>query len=417
MGMVIPLKAKLGLGIIVGYATYTAYISIRTNLEINRRSKLFGAKAERKSNVPLKFEVLNIGGRFENPFPEYRAQSLFEFVLSRILELFEGRSRGKLPKSNEVLRELLPVYKPNFQLLFNNSDSKESEFIKNLPPLCDRLTFTWLGQSCSYFQLSNISFLTDPIFEDYIINKTIGPKRITPSPCKLNELPVPDFVMVSHNHPDHLEEASIKEIGNKSTWIVPLGLKKYLARRGIYKTLEMSWWERQPIDIKNNNNNDKYEIVCLPALHWSGRYVYDSNSSLWCSFLILKNGKSIFYHAGDTGYSKELFKEIYKIYGPTKFSMLPIGQYCPQWHQKSRHITPEEAVKIMDDMHSEKIVGVHWGTFILSSEWFLEPKVLFEKFARDLNKQDDILVPKFGETFCVDINSSSKNKEDIEIQK
>lgn len=89
--------------------------------------------------------------------------------------------------------------------------------------------------------------------------------------------------------------------------------------------------------------------------------------------MILKKGRSIFYHGGDTGYVDGLFKKIGDKYGPITLAALPIGQYCPEWHQKPRHISPLESIKMMKEMKVENMVGVHWGTFTLSSEDYLEP--------------------------------------------
>ena len=139
-------------------------------------------------------------------------------------------------------------------------------------------------------------------------------------------------------------------------------MKSKLARKGIYKVIEMDWWDT--IDITNyisDNLSDKYEIECVPSMHWSGRYVIDSNQSLWCSYVIKRNGESLVYHAGDTGYLKELFDVIGKRCGPIKLALLPIGQYCPSWHQKPRHISPEEALRICSQVQASFMKGVHWG--------------------------------------------------------
>ncbi|OWB56727.1 hypothetical protein B5S28_g2640 [[Candida] boidinii] len=465
----VSLKVKIGLGILASYTTYTGYIYIRTQLEIYKRKKLFETSESQDSQKQQQqqqkqqqqqnssddnnnqiilsdsdesniYKTLSVAGRFENPFPEYRPQTLFEFLLTRVLELFEGRTRGGAPKNEKELRELLPIYKPDLELIHSTSQGKqflESNSVQDnneLPPLCDRLTFTWFGQSCSLVQLSHFTFLTDPLFENYIVSKSMGPRRITPAAAKLDELPIPDFVMVSHDHPDHLEDESVRYLGNKTTWIVPLGVKKFLSKRGIYNVIEMDWWEKVQLSTENitklsstssstNNNEsdihntkiirtDKYEVVCLPSMHWSGRYMADSNSTLWCSFMILKNDKPIFYHAGDTGYSPGLFKYISKKYNNVKLAMLPIGQYCPQWHQKPRHISPEEAVLIMKDLNCHKMLGVHWGTFVLSSEHFLEPKEKLEKIAIDENKKNNILVPGFGRTLIMDMTKMNHDNDD-----
>jgi L-ascorbate metabolism protein UlaG (beta-lactamase superfamily) len=220
---------------------------------------------------------------------------------------------------------------------------------------------------------------------------------------------------VSHNHPDHLDEEVIRSVNNKATWIVPLGVRKYLARHGIHNIIEIDWWDRVRISSKDNN---VYEIACTPSMHWSGRTLFDSNQSLWCSFLLLKNDKPIVYHAGDTGYVNDLFTKIAERYGPgVKLAMLPMGQYCPQWHQKPRHINPEECFKIMNDLQAKKMVGIHWGTFVLSSEYFLEPKVRLEALTKNYKRQNDVFAPHFGKTYILDISKDDEpDKGFVEVR-
>lgn len=388
--MPLSIKARFGLGLLGSYASYSAVIQALTYYEIEKRDREF--EITNTEDCCNKYSTLHLLGRFENPFPEYRALTLFEFGLSRLLELFEGSTRGGAPTDPKEIRRLLPIFQPDLDLLWNNSKRSTQ-----LPLLSERLVYTWLGQSCAYLQISGISFLTDPIFEDYIVNKYIGPKRITPSPVQLKDLPVPDYTLVSHNHPDHFEEESIEKLGNSTTWVVPLGLRNFLGRKGIHNVIEMKWWQR--VSLPKGTDNHSYEIVCLPAMHWSGRFLYDSNTSLWCSFMILRDGRSLFYHAGDTGFTAGLFQQIQEKYGPTLLAMLPIGQYCPQWHQKSRHINPKEALDIMDQLKAKYAVGVHWGTFILSSENFLEPKTLFEE--ESLKNGKRAFVPDFGKTMVI----------------
>jgi len=416
----LSLKAKLGLGVVASYTSYAFYVSYAANREITKRAQLERARSEEsslfKETLPStfvdKYLSFTVAGRFENPFEEYRVQTLFEFFLSRVLELFEGKGRGNVP-SQKRLRDLLPINEPDFELL------KETSLLDNfklgsdaldpqIPKLQDRLTFTWLGQSCAFVQISGVNFLTDPLFSNYLVNSILGPKRISPSPCKLDELPKPHFIMVSHNHPDHFDEEVAEGVRNESTWIVPMGLRKTLAKKGIYNTIELDWWDRVKLPVAEDPNNN-YEVACTPAMHWSGRHLLDSNSTLWCSFLILKNGEPIFFHAGDTGYVHDLFKMIGEKYGyGTKLAMLPCGQYCPQWHQKPRHINPEECIKIMDDLKAKKVVGVHWGTFVLSSEHFLEPKLKLEELAKNLNKIHDVFAPDFGKTTIFDMRDDNK---------
>ncbi|ODV86678.1 hypothetical protein CANARDRAFT_195500 [[Candida] arabinofermentans NRRL YB-2248] len=435
------LKAKLGLGILVTYSTYSTYTYFLTQREIQKRHDDHNSRNLKPDTSRVaRFLPMLINGRFENPFTEYRPQTIFEFFAMRILELFEPGKKGGLPKSTEELRKELPIREPDFELIKSNHSSLEtpqlpspvedsdpklnplpvhSEDIHHdgsqiLPDLNNRLTFTWFGQSCSLFQISNLTFLTDPLFENHLVSKLLGPKRITESPVSLDELVeqvVPDYVMVSHDHPDHFEESAIKKLGNRVTWIVPVGIKRLLSKHGVSNVIEMSWWDRVQLPVtskttkSNGKDNDIYEVVCIPAMHWSGRCLLDTNSTLWCSFLVLKNGKSVVLHCGDTGYSADLFKSVGEIYQPITLGLLPIGQYCPQWHQKPRHIDPAESLQIMEDLKINRIVGVHWGTFILSSEKYLEPKQKLLELAEVRNLQNRAVVPDFGKTIVMEIDS------------
>ncbi|KAG7854576.1 hypothetical protein KL939_004849 [Ogataea angusta] len=418
--MVLALRWKIGLGVLAAYSGYTTYIYVRAQQEIRRRQEAKAKQLEAGHDDcdNCQYDTLLVNGRFENPFPEYRPQTLFEFFAMRILDLCEFGRRGGLPSTKDELRSSLPIVKPDTELLEATANGRVTQHGDKLPPLSDRLTFTWFGQSCSLLQVGNVSFLTDPLFENHLVNKLFGPKRIAPAAMSLDELmetvAIPEFVLVSHDHPDHLEVESVRKIGNKSIWVVPIGVRHFLAKHGVSNVIEMNWWDRIPLET---NTPDKYEIVCVPAMHWSGRQLIDTNKTLWCSFLILRNDKSIAFHCGDTGYSPDLFQLIGRKYGPVKFAALPIGQYCPQWHQRPRHISPVEAIRIANDMSIEKMVGVHWGTFILSSEQYMEPKQKLEELARTQGRTKSILVPEHGQTMIFDTSSIDllNEKDPIEV--
>ncbi len=432
------LKKKVLFSVLGVYVGYNSYVSINTNYEIYRREQEFlkrkkieTAIGERvntefeeindqdEENFKNKFKSLKINGRFENPFNEYRTQTIFEFLLARIFELFDSEGHGKNHglTDREELDKYLPVYEPDFELLRLNKFQEGYQTNTNtdtnininkikdeilLPSLKNRLTFTWIGQSCAFIQISGLNFITDPQFSNHLINNFIGPKRIVRSPCEVKALPNIDYVLISHNHPDHLDNESIKKIGNKATWIVPLGLGNYLSKFGVNNVIELNWWDRMELPINNNNNiNEKFEILCVPAMHWAGRGLLDTNESLWGSFLIFKNEEPILYHVGDTGYCPELFQNLSKKVlnsKPIKLSMIPIGSYDPEWHQRPRHVNPEESYKIFKDIKGIKMVGVHWGTFICSSENFLDPI----KRLKNINDAG-VLIPEFGKTWIMDI--------------
>ncbi|KAI5953584.1 hypothetical protein KGF54_002956 [Candida jiufengensis] len=437
------LKFKIGIGLISLYTSFEVYLHLRTYYLIeSRKNEYQKLKITGNSNDLdyRKFKSSTIAGMFVNPFEEYRPQTAFEFLLVRIMELCESiygnafEKHKKLPNPHNghiEIEDELKSFKPdleryrnnskilqeclktnNFQSLFNS----KGWFLKTDISIHQQLLFTWLGQSCTLFQISGINFLTDPIISNHLITPNFGPKRLTKSPLDLEDIKYAtnnklDFILVSHDHPDHLEMDLVSKIRNDSTWIVPLGLKQKFARRGIHKVIELDWWDKLDITkyiTTDKNFPDKYEIECVPSMHWSGRHVIDSNTSLWCSFILKRNGESLIYHAGDTGYSKELFDIIGRRSGPITLALLPIGQYCPSWHQKPRHISPEEALKICDQVSAKFMKGIHWGTFKLSGEPILEPKNLLAGLTKNLGKSDVYKVPEFGLTYLYDLN---KDKE------
>lgn len=396
----LSLKAKIGIGIVASYSVYSCCSILLSNREIAKR------QAKYKKNSAEKFRPLSIFGKYQNPFLNYEHETLFHFAFNQIRKLFSAR------ETQLIDRDELPLHQPNLDLIFNNlqinndiGQSAGSMILPQYPLLNNRILFTWLGQSCAFVQISNLSILTDPIFNDYIISKKFGPKRITKSPVQLHDLPVPELVLVSHNHPDHLEQDSIGKLSDKSSvWVVPKGVKQELLDNKVPedKILEMTWWEKLDISkIVNGSGKmeieNKWEIVCLPSMHWSGKYLIDSNKSLWCSYLVVKNGKAVFYHVGDTGYNKELFQTIGNLYPKgVELIMAPIGQYCPDAN-KSRHINPEEAIEIMQDVNGKRLIGVHYGTFVLSTEHYLEPKIRLQQ-ARKLCLDKVVDPGEFGKT-------------------
>lgn len=418
-------KSKIGLALLASYTSFEVYMHTRTSSIIKQRSEQFH---QTDSDV-LKYKSATILGMFVNPFEEYRPQTAFEFLSVRIIELFESFYANKIEIHDKYptpegdfasVDHLLKTFRPNYALMRHNSQvlakciaMDDFSALYKSGKLGNQMLFTWLGQSCSLVQVSGINILTDPIFGDHLINQNFGPKRLVKSPMTLQDVRYAtadklDFVFVSHNHPDHLDLQAAKEIGNSATWIVPLGLKLSLARKGIYNVVEMDWWDKIPLNKYITQNDsvlpDEYEIVCVPAMHWSGRHVVDSNTSLWGSFILQKNGQSVLYHAGDTGYVKDLFDTIGRKFGPVMLSLLPIGQYCPSWHQKPRHISPEESLQIASAIDSKYVLGVHFGTFKLSSEPILEPKNKLLDLAKQQGKLNYYKVPEFGLTYLYQLD-------------
>ncbi|KAL0073902.1 beta-lactamase superfamily domain-containing protein [Phycomyces blakesleeanus] len=232
------------------------------------------------------------------------------------------------------------------------------------------ITFTWLGQSTCLITIEGLAILTDPVFTRRSINEYLGPKRLRPVPCVLEDIQENlDIVLVSHNHFDHLDSKVVAKLGNSVAWYVPLGLKYWFVERGINNVLEMNWWEETKIKLRPD-----ITVACVPAMHWSGfRTPFDKNETLWCSFVIKGQNENIFF-CGDTGYSSELFKTIGSRYSPLSLAAMPIGSFEPEFLMKHLHMGPTEAVKAHCDLGHPKVsVGIHWGTFMMSEEHYMDP--------------------------------------------
>lgn len=423
------------LTLLIPYTGYAIYVTLSTTKEIEYRrqkcdSLISNRGSLRDTEITLiKYSPLQVLGRYENPFVEYRIQTIHEFFFNRIIELFE-RNRGGIPPDKRQMNKLMPVHKPHWTKS-DNSDgnlSMEKDCIINYkildqqetktmlskgknqnnggrqPPLenVDKNSIpiynTWLGQSCNYIEYNDLKILTDPLFSDFLIHETLGPKRITGIPCTIEDIPQPDIILVSHNHPDHLDLKSLNYWKNvdDTLWIIPKGMNKFFMKNNVKNFIELSWWETCQLETQNGNT---YNITSTPAMHWSGRSILDTNESLWCSFMLTHKNKPILFHAGDTGYVKDLYVRIKEVFGGgCRLALLPCGQYCPEWHQKPRHINPQEVIKIMHDMDIENVLGVHWGTFVLSGEYFLEPKERLERLAEFKGIRDRCYCPELGRT-------------------
>ena len=226
----------------------------------------------------------------------------------------------------------------------------------------------WVGHSTFLIKKNGITILTDPVFSDRASPfKNIGPKRLIPPAIPLKKLPEIDFITVSHNHYDHLDIRSLKDLyslNSNTIFLVPAGDKKLLERQKIENVYEYEWWE--------GYLSDELKITFTPVQHWSKRGLFDRNKSLWGGWFFEFNDFSIF-HAGDTGYSED-FKSTRIKLGSPKYAFIPIGAYDPEWFMAESHVNPEDAVQIMLDLGAENSFGMHWATFKLTDEDTLEPR-------------------------------------------
>lgn len=253
-------------------------------------------------------------------------------------------------------------------------------------------TVTWIGHSTALVQMEGKTFITDPVWSNRVGPfRWAGTERISEPGMSIDKLPPLDFVLISHNHYDHLDEDSIEEIVDRNpgvTFLVPLRVRDWFEERGLRNIIELDWWEGATVM--------GLKIICTPAQHFSGRWLNDRNQTLWCSWTVL--GKKRLYFAGDSGYCSH-FKTIGKKFGPFDLTMIPIGAYEPRKLMKPVHMNPEEAVQTFLDVLGKKLMGIHWGTFVMTDEPMDEPpKKLYEAVAAQQLSPDDIWALKLGET-------------------
>lgn len=193
----------------------------------------------------------------------------------------------------------------------------------------------------------------------------IGGFRRHPAPgLRLRHLPQTDVVLISHNRYDHLDLPTLRQLGRDVRLLVPHGLGSFLYRHGFRRVQELSWWEHAKIrDIT---------LTALPAQHWSRRFVWDTNRSWWCGWLI--EGSQRVYFAGDTAFFSG-FQQIADRFPEIDMAILPIGAYDPPELLRAVHMSPEEAGAAFKILGAKKLLPMHYGTFQLSDEPIGEPAV------------------------------------------
>ncbi len=255
------------------------------------------------------------------------------------------------------------------------------------------VVLTFINHATMLIQLKGLNILTDPIFSERCSPVSwAGPKRVRKPGIEFSSLPKIDVVLVSHNHYDHLDLPTLKDLfkRDRPKFFVPMGDGDLLRQSGLENVNEMDWWEQVPLD-------DRHQLIFTPARHWSGRGLFDRFESLWGGFVI-RNAKGQVYYSGDAGYSYH-FKEIRERLGKIDVSLLPIGAYEPRWFMKDNHMNPEEAVQAHLDLYSKVSIGVHFGTFRLTNEGIDEPpKHLAEAKLKLKVSDEQFAVMDFGET-------------------
>jgi L-ascorbate metabolism protein UlaG (beta-lactamase superfamily) len=310
------------------------------------------------------------GKIFLNPVPtEVMGKGAFWRVLKKYLQKHPGR---------EPLKPLGPFW------------IREAAF-KQAP--INGVRVTWLGHSTLIIEVDGKRFLTDPLwYERASPFKKVGPKRFFANPLKIEKLPPIDYILLSHDHYDHLDKQAIITLTQKGIPVITmLGVGKRLRDWGIDKGLitELDWGVSMLLELD-------YTITATPARHFSGRWVGDRFKTLWGSFAI-KGPLHNVYFGADSGYF-DGFTAIGEKLGPFDLALLEIGAYNQEW--EAIHMGPENAVQASIDLKADVLMPIHWGTFNLALHPWKEPveRLMIEAEKRKVK----LVLPAPGDTINID---------------
>ncbi|MDT0596424.1 MBL fold metallo-hydrolase [Glaciecola petra] len=285
-----------------------------------------------------------------------------------LLDFFKMRFLGDEEWADHfALGDTVPVQEVDISALDDANKNKHSQI-------------TWLGHSTFLVQHNGVSLLTDPIFSDRASPTSFaGPQRYVPHAMDYRLLPKIDWVVISHNHYDHLDASSISLLVELSEaqdspiqFAVPLGLAEFMLDNDVKSE------NLHELDWEQSTQNSAVIVQALPSQHWSARGLSDKRNTLWASWVVTINGYKIWF-AGDTGYNNVQFKRIGEQLESVDLALIPIGAYAPRWFMQYYHVNPAEAVKIHQEVNSKLSIGMHWGTFPLTAEAPLAPVVELKK--------------------------------------
>ena len=275
-------------------------------------------------------------GEFFNPWMPMKNRSFFHFLEWK----FSNTSNSYTKEEKNYLPQVVPHPLERIQSLGN------ADFIM------------WVGHNTFLIRIDGTYFIIDPIFSE----RALLPKRLTPPGISINELKQLTsniHVIITHNHYDHLDEDTIKQLPEHAMFYVPLGLKDYFNSLGRNNIVELDWWQEFSMD-------KKFKIVSLPKQHWSKRITQSSNSTLWASYMLI-TPKLTIYIAGDSGYFIG-YREYGKKFPHIDYALLPTTAYHPRWFMHYAHMDVNEALMAFEDLGAKYFIPTQWGTFALGEE-------------------------------------------------
>ncbi|WP_439651680.1 MBL fold metallo-hydrolase [Microvirga puerhi] len=240
-----------------------------------------------------------------------------------------------------------------------------SPFRDKPPERVEGLRITLIGHASFLIQAAGLNILADPVFSERASPLPFaGPKRVNPPGIAFSDLPPIDVVLITHNHYDHLDLATLGRLwrDHRPRFVAPLGNDTIIRAR------------YPDIPVTTGDWGDAFDLGhgitahLTPSYHWSARGMRDRRMALWCAYVLTTPAGTV-YHIGDTGFGDgEIFRAVRARFGPPRVAHLPIGAYEPRWFMKPQHMNPEDAVQAFQLLGAEQALGHHWGTFRLTDE-------------------------------------------------
>ncbi len=251
------------------------------------------------------------------------------------------------------------------------------------------LRATWLGHSTVLLEIDGLRVLTDPVWGPRASpSRLAGPKRFQPVPVPLRSMPPLDLVVISHDHYDHLDYPTIRELAKLDVpFVTSLGVGAHLEAWGVppERIVELDWWESYESPVNG------LSVTAAPSQHFSGRGLKDRNATLWSSLVVRKGRHAVFF-SGDTGLTSE-YGEIRKRLGPFDLIMLEVGAFHPAWGDI--HLGPDNALKALALLGGGPFLPIHWGTFALAMHAWDQPAEALLTLGPKAGAQ--LLMPRLGE--------------------
>lgn len=317
-------------------------------------------------------------------------------VYNEELEIIKPQWKGNVKINGEFHNSEVPEKPPLKEvlkwLLSKNPQKKEKKVdsfqlktveLTQIPK--DKDNVVWLGHSSFLITVNGVTLITDPLL--FNLPNT---KRKVALPCGLEVLSGIDYILISHNHRDHLDIKSIKLLVKNNPDIVVL---TGLNTGNCFKNLKIKTENIQEAGwYQVYKTASEITVAFLPAQHWARRGLRDYNKDLWGGFMIDSGHDKIFF-SGDTSYSL-VFNDIQQTCGSMDYCLLPIGAYSPQFLMKISHTTPEEAIKIFEQLNGKTMIPMHYATYDLSDEPIGEP---LQRFKKAFPKDKSSIIPDVGE--------------------